>query len=159
MKGDKLLISDVTSITRQLCDFFEGGQHDVICTEVDLLDENKLKNYLAFLVCPVDEITEALENVSSMNGKDIHSFELDPKYCLITLFENNMHSRSSISFNEQDDFPIKANFSSEYQYIDLFFQRFLNYSHLFGDNLYRYFDEMIESTLKFGVEAAYTKKK
>ena len=28
-----------------------------------------------------------------------------------------------------------------------------------GLNIYRYFDEMIESTLKFGVEAAYTKKK
>ncbi len=159
MKNDRLLISDVTSLTRQLCDVFEGGQYEVLTSEVKLLDNGELKKYLVFFTCPIEEISVALDSIQKMEGMDVESFQMDSQYCVITFFENNMHSRSQISFGGEDDFPVKAKFSSRYQYIEAFFQRFVNYSNLFGNDIYRYYDEMIQSVHKFENERSFPYQK
>ena len=69
MKNDKRLnISSVISITRKMCDYIEGVQHNYLTVGVKLLDNGKLKDYLTIFICPVDEISTALNTIESMNG-------------------------------------------------------------------------------------------
>lgn len=131
MKKKVLNISEVTSISRQLCDLMEEKQHEVISIGVSLFDNGELKNYLTYLVCPVEDISHAIKSIELMNGKRIEDYFIPSEYCHITTFENNMHSRSLISFDENDDCPIKANINPEYLYVNAFFHRFLDYSEMF----------------------------
>ena len=88
MKNNKRLnITSVTSITRRLCNYVEGVQHNVITVGVKLMDNGELKDYLTFLVCPVDEIPEAFNMIESMNGMPKEEYVVPSKYCTLQLLK------------------------------------------------------------------------
>lgn len=140
----RLNFSEVTSYTRQLCSVVTGECYEVVTAGICLNDHGILKDYLTCFVCPFDEISQAMDYVQSMNGCDKEEFSLPAHYCHITTFENNKHSRSQISFDENDELDIKARFNEDFHYVDIFFRRFLLYHNLFHDQLDIYFNELVD---------------
>lgn len=154
----RLNFSEVTSYTRQLCNIVTGECYEVVTIGVYLNDNGILKDYLTCFVCPFDEINEAMNYVRSMNGMNKEDFFLPSHYCHIATFENNQHSRSQISFDENDDLEIKAHFNDSFHYVDIFFQRFLLYHNLFHNRLDTYFDSLVDQE-KTSYLYAYFKKR
>lgn len=131
MKNSRLNITEVETVTRQLCNLMEEKDYEVISVGVSLIDNGVAKDYLTYLACPVDEITEAMFSVEGQNGCELCDYSIPAKYCHITTFENNMHSQSLISFGEEDNYPVKANINPKYFYVKAFFHSYLKYFEAF----------------------------
>lgn len=144
MDKKRLNISEVVSITRRLCDVVEDKQYEVIPIGVSLMDRGELKNYITYLACPFDEISQAIADVKRMEGLNVEDYFVNPEYCHICTYENNLHSISQISFDSSDNCPIKANINSEYCYVSAFFQRYLKYQDGLKGNIDDYFNVVTE---------------
>ena len=153
-KNSRLNITEVTSLARRLCDAVNGEQHEVITVGVSLEDRGELKDYITYLICPVDEISQAIADVERMNGLNVEDYFVNPDYCHICTYENNLHSISQISFDLSDEFPIKARINSEYNYVDTFFRRYLQYHDILHNDIEEYF-----STVTLEYQADNTSKK
>ena len=148
MKKNKCLpFTDVTHITRELCEVVDGKRYDILSVKISLRDNDELKEYISVIACPEAERMKVVDEIMSFNGKEKSEFSVNPEYCHIATFDRGDFGKAFISFNKEDDYPIKADFNDEFSYIRTFFESFIEFRNRLikegrkvkDDDIYQYF--------------------
>ena len=143
----KMPITDVTSITTEFCELMDDSRYEVIRRSVDLFDEKGFHTYTTMLCCSVDDIEEATKEIEAQCGRDINSYILNNKYCHIATYKDTGKIHHDISFDDEEDCDIHANYNKEYKNIEEFFRRFIRFRNnliqnneiVKDDDCYQYF--------------------
>ena len=146
-KSSKLTFSDVTSTTKDICKFVTGEDYTVAYIDLYLRDKGDLKEYTSVVACREDDYKDLVDEVLSFDGMNKDKYSINPKYCHIATFESHYYLRHPISFDSNDDCPIKADINEEYGYVDAFFRRFIDFRNRLiengevvkDDDIYQYF--------------------
>ena len=126
-KSSKLSFSDVISTTKDLCSCVTGDKYKVAYINLNLSDKGVLKEYTSVVACREEEYPDLVIDALSFDGCDKEKYVLDSKFCHIATFESYLYPRNPISFDMNDDCPIKAEINEEYGYLDAFFRRFIEF--------------------------------
>ena len=172
-KNSKLALSDVTSTTRDLCEYATGDEYRTIYVDLNLKDKGKLVEYTSIVACKKEDVKDAKEEILDYDGYDISQFSVNSRYCHIATFESNLYYKNLISFDMSDDCPIKAEINDEFGYVDAFFRRFIDFRNrliernqvIKDDDVYQFFlavtdgyEKRKKETLKNKVLKRFKKK-
>ena len=123
MKNNRRALSiEVKMYAAKLLELFEGEPCKAIYVPVQLKKSGTLVDYYSIIACKEKDVESAFQEVYSNNGKNVEDYKIDEKYCHIATAPKN-NNFSHISFDENDDYPVKAEFSEKYRLIEKFFVR------------------------------------
>ena len=148
--NNSLPFMDTILITKDMCELVFDEKCDIAFVPVKLNDNGVLTKYTSVVVCKEKDVDSLKEEISNNNGVDKDNFKLSDNYCHITTFKTNK-KKDFISFDKEDEFPIKADFNKEYNYIDNFFMSFIKFRNnlirnnqvIKHDDIYQYFSSVI----------------
>ncbi|MBQ6497717.1 MAG: hypothetical protein IJI58_03275 [Bacilli bacterium] len=108
-------------------------------------NEKELKYYVV-IMCPKKEILKTFEESLKSEIKTKEEYTINPNYCHIATFPEDAIGKE-IDFDINSDSEIKANFNKEYEYVNNFFRRFINFRNKLieteqvvkSDDIYQYF--------------------
>lgn len=124
--NNKIPFIDVITISKELCEYGTGKECEIIYVPVTLKEEGMDKKFLSVVVCPKEEVEQALIETTKFDGKNKEEYVINPKYCHIATFPE-FTTRREVDFDANSDSKIKANINKEYDYVDTFFRRFINF--------------------------------
>ena len=144
--NNKIPFIDVITVAKDLCKYATGEDYEVIYVPIALKDNNEINHYLSVILCKKEEVEKALVETTKQEGKNITDYTINSKYCHIATFPENT-KRNEVDFDMNSDSKIKANINEEYNYIDIFFKRFINFRNnliknkqvVKRDDIYQYF--------------------
>ena len=124
--NNKIPFIDVITISKDLCEYGTGEECEIIYAPVTLKEDGKAKKFLSVVVCPKEEVEQALIETIKFDGKNKEEYTINPKYCHIATFPE-LTTRREVDFDVNSDSKIKANINKEYEYVEVFFRRFINF--------------------------------
>ena len=160
--NSKIPFIDVTILTKRICEYITGDEYEITPVKLNLFEDNKEKSYISVIAHKKDDLISLIDDVLKNEGKQKDNYELDKKYCHITTYEEGL-KKDFISFDNNDDCPIKANFDSDYNYLEYFFKSFISFRNnlintnqvIKDDDIEQYF----QSIIGFPNEKKLTKNK
>ena len=154
--NSKMMIGDVTAITKQYCDlvdcdFVNEGNHEVYCRDIKLLDDDKLNTYTTIFCCKVEDRDKAFSEIDAFNGKKKEDYKFNNQYCHIATYKKD-DEFYVISFDNEEECGVHANFNKEYKFIEAFFVKFIKFRKdliendmvVKDDDLYQYFLSVVK---------------
>ena len=144
--NNKIPFIDVVTMSKELCEYGTGEEWEIIYVPITLKENGENQKYLSVMVCPKEDVEKALLETTRFDGKDKEEYTINPKYCHIATFPEDT-KRREVDFDNESDSSIKANFNKEYDYVDVFFRRFINFRNnlienkqvVKRDDIYQYF--------------------
>ena len=145
-KNSMLVYAEVCGFTAELCTFKTGDIHDILHVPVHLVDQDEEKRFITTIVCREDEKEQAVKDIQKNNGLKKEDYSVPGKYCHICTHDDGVDNYF-ISFDKQDDYPVKANFNQEYTEVSDFFESFIRFRTKLlekgeivkSDDLYQYY--------------------
>ena len=151
MKNDKTIpFTDVIAVTKDFCNLVHDEEYETVYVPTIVRKNEGIKTYFSVIVCEksaADRINKSIEDNSFFEANII---SLGKDFCYITTFDSDKkHDR--ISFDKNDDCPIKASFSSDYLYIEYFFKKFIDFRNnlinnnevVKSDDIFQYFYSIV----------------
>jgi len=122
----KIKFGDVTSITRQYCDLMDGNGYKLVYKEIPLLDGDSIENFITVFCCKEEDVNKAIEEIELFNGVKKEDYKINDNYCHITTYKKSEEDYY-ISFDENEECGIHANYNDKFSFIEDFFVRFIRY--------------------------------
>lgn len=147
--NSRLPLIDVMIISKKLCEDMTHEEHSLVHLLIKLNDGGELRHFVVVGACVSEdqEITE--KKILENEGRKKEEIEFPDHFCHITTFDADIRKRE-ISFDNEDDWPIKANFNSEFLAHNYFFKRFINFRNgliennlvVKSDDIYQYYESL-----------------
>ena len=125
--NNRIPYNDVLYTTKDICEYITGEEHTILSIPIELRDEEKLKDYISVIVCKENEKDFIKAEILANEGLLKNEYIKNIGYCHITTYEANNMETKDISFDINDDYPIKASFNSPYSEIEQFFKNFIKF--------------------------------
>ncbi len=145
----RLNMIQVGIVVKDLMNYATGEECDFESYPVILKDEDgKDVKKLALVSFKESDRDRVISEVNRNNGKSIDNFFISPVTgCLITLYDKGPKIGNFVSFDEDDDYPVKSMIPDDYSYAQVFFEKFLNFrdglrrqnSVIKDDDIFQYF--------------------
>lgn len=125
--NNRISYSDVLYTTKDICEYMTGDEHAILSVPIKLKDEGELKEYISIIVCKDSEKDLVQAEILTNEGSSKKDYIKNIGYCHITTYEANNIETKDISFDSDDNYPVKANFNSPYSEIEQFFKNFIKF--------------------------------
>ena len=145
--NSKIMVGEVSFITEEYCNLIENGKHNVYKKNIELLDGESFTVYSTLFCCKEEDRDKAFNEIDSFNGKRKEDYKINNKYCHIATYKK-VDDGYYISFDNDEECGIHANYNKEYKMIENFFINFINFrKYLIDNNMIVKDDDLYQSFL------------
>ena len=123
-ENSKLLLIDVAKIVKNMCEFLEGKSYQILYLPTK--EKNSDEIYTTVLSCKNSDAEVLKTIVERKNYIYRENLEDTKECCHITTYKTS-EKKEKISFDETEDYPVKASFSKNYVYLKKFFDNYIKY--------------------------------
>lgn len=122
-----MCLSNVLLAAKQLCSIKEGEPCELFSVSLNLSDGKELRKHVSFNICKASEEEEAKDYLKRGEGMSVRDFINYNPYHHVCTFADSIDLENGISFDPEDDWPIKAGFHIEDTPLVAFFYGYNNY--------------------------------
>ena len=142
---NSLSIFNVSSLTGDICSYYNEGEWESVYVPVNLKNEKGLDGYYSLVCCPKNKTEELYKYIQKMNGFLLEDYKIPEEYCHIATFERKYRESHTISFDKNDDSFIYANYNDNFKYVEDFFKSFIEFrSYLIDNNQVVKYDDLYQ---------------
>jgi len=125
--NNRISYEDVLYTTKDICEYMTGEDYAILSIPIKLKDKDVLKDYISVIACKNSEKDLVKAEILTQEGLTKNEYIKNVGYCHITTYETNNMETKYISFDNNDNYPIKAMFNSPYSEIEAFFKNFIKF--------------------------------
>lgn len=127
-KRNVLRLTDVLTVSMDICGAMDKEPYQIVGASLDLIGENgAVERYSSFSICKESEEPEAKVYLNSCNGMNLQDFIDRVPYHHICTFRDRSEIGNEISFDMEDDVPIKFGLHADEDLLIPFFYQFNEY--------------------------------
>lgn len=134
-KRNVLRLTDVLTVSMDICEAIYNEPYQIVGANLNLVDENGVeKRYSSFSICKESEQDDARLYLNSCNGMSLQDYIERVPYHHICTFRESSEIGNEISFDMNDDVPIKFGLHVDEDLLLPFFYQFNEYRNSLVDS-------------------------
>ena len=143
----RIPFTDVVTLTKDICEFIANEKYETLYVPTKDKDN---KDTISVISCKENSLRKVKKDIDKYGYVDKEELINNENYCYITTYDRKKLIKE-ISFDINDDYPAKAEFTDEYEFLSNFFKNFITFRNnliennevVKKDDIYQYFLSLV----------------